>query len=194
MRNLSAPLEVFEPRLRSTRQQDAVRTKLDSAKLAAITEVFYNIFYIGTTIAKPFSGPFIFLVKAIQLTGTCIYCALTVPDFIEKAIQKVKDLRKSGSRVPLKARLNNFLKSVNVFGPNKVKAIKNIAIFTLQALSWSLFIASFFVMPHVAFILCLTASAIALGLGIKDLYFKYRANLEEVPLLSRYPVYMSNVF
>lgn len=193
MSNLSAVPEVFAVRYTATRPQVVVRNSHDSAKLAAIAEIVYNVFYIGTTIAKPFAGPFIFLVKAIQLTGAGVYYAVTVPDFVEKCVEKVQDFRKSGPKVPVKVQLNNFLRSINVFGPNKLKAIQNIAIFTLKALSWSMFIASFFVMPHVAFILCLAASTIALSLSVKDLYFKYRAKTEEIPLLSKYPTYMANI-
>lgn len=143
----------------------------------AVIEIFYNTFYIGTTIGQAFAGPFAPLVQGIQWSGTAAYYAVVIPDFAQSCIGRMRAfltfLKGEGPKVPLITQLNSALEPFNVFGPKKLEAIKNIAILAFKALSWSLFIASFFVMPHIAFCCCLAASAIALSIGIKDLYVHY---------------------
>jgi hypothetical protein len=148
----------------------------------SIREIAFHIVFIVAPIleivVKPFACPVYFAISGLRQAVTFTYYCVTIPDFIGNCISSVKSFFKEGPSVPLKTTISNFLETVNVFGPNKKEAIKNIAIIALKTLSWSLLIASFFVAPQVSFFLCLGMSAIALGFAIDD-YYKNRIKSKE---------------
>jgi hypothetical protein len=157
-----------------------------------LINIFYNVFYIGATVVKPFCGPFIPVVSSLQLIVSSSYYCYIFPETIKNILSSLRSSKPQAEKIPFKQTVTSFLNSINVFGPNKVEAITKLATITLNLLAWGLFIASVFVAPHTALIFCLTSAAISAGLGIHELAQKYFESLSDLfNILLFQPAYLS---